>query len=124
MQEMVDRLGVCLTVVWVPDESKSVKGELKDGFLYVYDQEQAEAFATLSHEIVEFKLKSLTKVYRCMINSLIDGYEKLAYKEKEEFIEFIPRINEAMKSQTSDTAGGARQKQENPSKKLVSRTLT
>ncbi len=27
-----------------------------------------------------------------MINSLIDGYEKLAYQEKEEFIEFIPRL--------------------------------
>lgn len=89
MQDIVDHLGVCLTVAWMPDESKSVKGELKGKFIYIYDEEQAEALATLTHEIIEFKLKALTRVYRSMINSLIEGYEKLAYQEKEEFIEFI-----------------------------------
>jgi hypothetical protein len=29
-----------------------------------------------------------------MINSLITGYEKLAYHEKEEFIDFIPTLLE------------------------------
>jgi hypothetical protein len=54
-------------------------------------QEQ-DAWATFTHEVIEFKLKTVTMIYRTMINSLIDGYEKLVYQEKEEFIEFIPKL--------------------------------
>jgi hypothetical protein len=48
------------------------------------------------HEVIEFRLKEVTKVYLTMINSLIDGYEKIAYQEKEEFLEARPRLIELM----------------------------
>ncbi len=45
-----------------------------------------------------FELKEVTRVYRTMINSLIDGYDKMAYQEKEEFIEFIPKLTKPRKA--------------------------
>ncbi len=48
--------------------------------------------ATFFHEVVEFKLKDVTRVYRVLVNSLMEGFEKIAYKEKEEFIDFLPAL--------------------------------
>ncbi len=79
-------------MVWAPDDSKSIHGEIKGSFLCVYDVQEGDALATFTHEVIEFKLKAVTRVYRAMINSLIDGYEKLAYQEKERFIEFTPKL--------------------------------
>ena len=74
-----------------------VHGEIKSNVIYVYHEQQDDTLATFMHEVIEFKLKDVTRVYRGLINSLIDGYEKLAYEEKEEFIEFIPRLLDAQK---------------------------
>lgn len=95
MQEIMGRLGIPLSVAWAPGDAKSVHGEIKHGTIYIYDQAEIDAFATFLHEVIEFKLKEVTRVYRVLINSLIDGYEKLAYQQKEAFIEFIPRLLEA-----------------------------
>jgi hypothetical protein len=89
-------------VVWVPGDAKSIHGEIKHGIIYIYDQAETDAFATFLHEAIEFKLKEVTRVYRVLINSLIDGYEKLAYQQKEEFIEFIPRLFEAKEKADSN----------------------
>jgi alcohol dehydrogenase class IV len=95
MQEILNRLGITLTVVWTPNSNKPIHGEIKQNILYVYDEQQSDALATFIHEVIEFKLKEMTKVYRELVNSLIGGYEKLAYQEKEKFIEFIPKLLEA-----------------------------
>jgi hypothetical protein len=70
---------------------------IKQGTIYIYDSAETDAFATLTHEIVEFKLKEVTRVYRVLVNNLTDGYEKLAYQRKENFIEFIARLMELKK---------------------------
>ncbi len=90
MQEILDKLGIPLSVDWMPDDAASIHGEIRQDRIYIYDQTETDAFATFTHEIIEFKLKEVNKVYRVLINSLIDGYEKLAYQQEEEFIEFIP----------------------------------
>ncbi len=98
MQKILGRLGIPLSVAWIPDDAKSVHGEIKQGTIFIYDQAETDAFATFTHEVIEFKLKEVTKVYRVLINNLIEGYEKLAYQRKEEFIEFIPMLIEAKDS--------------------------
>jgi hypothetical protein len=95
MQVVLDRLGVALVVVWKPDSSASVHGEIRGNAVFVYDEDEEEAWATFVHEVVEFKLQKLTRVYRTMANCLIEGYEKLAYQEKEDFIECMPRLFQA-----------------------------
>ncbi len=98
MQRILDRLGIPLVVVWTPNPDKSVHGEIRENVLCVYDEHPDDVWATFMHEVIEFKLKRITRVYRSMINSLIEGYEKLAYQEKEEFIEFIPRLLDTKKT--------------------------
>ncbi len=92
MQKILDRLGIPLSVAWIPDDAKSIHGEIKQDTIYIYDQTETDAFATFTHEIIEFKLKEVTRVYRVLINNLIDGYEELVYQQKEDFIEFVPKL--------------------------------
>ena len=83
MQEIVDPLGVPFTVVWVPNANQILSWRKSErDLLCIYDELEGDALATFTHEIVEFKLKSVTKVYRTLINSLIAGYEKLLTKKK------------------------------------------
>jgi hypothetical protein len=97
MQVSLDRLGVPLRVEWTPDPNMPIHGEIKGSRLCIYDVEPDETWATFLHEVIEFKLNAFTRVYRTMINSLIEGYEKLAYQEKEGFIEFIPHLMKTQK---------------------------
>jgi hypothetical protein len=92
MQHCLDRLGVSLRVVWAPRTGSGKHGEISSGCLLIYDQDQEEAWVTFTHEIYEFKLKEVTSVYRTLINSLIEGYEKLAYDRKEQLLEFLPTV--------------------------------
>jgi hypothetical protein len=101
MQRTLDRLGIPLVVAWTPNADMSVHGEIKQNVLCVYDEQPDEVWATFLHEVIEYKLKKVTRVYRSMINSLIEGYEKLVYQEKEEFIEFIPRLLDTPKTKDS-----------------------
>ncbi len=101
---MLDRLGIPLMISWNPNPNMAVHGEIKGYSLCVYNKELDEAWATFMHEVVEFKLKRVTRVYRTLINNLIDGYEKLAYQEKEEFVEGIPKLIEAQKPKLDESS--------------------
>jgi hypothetical protein len=92
MQNCLVGLGTSLIVRWKPDVSKSVHGELKDKILFIYDEEESEAWNTFTHEVFEFKLQAVTRPYRLLVNSLIEVIEKSVYSQKEEFIEFLPKI--------------------------------
>jgi len=96
MQDTLNRLNISLKVVWEPLVSSGRHGEIKDGFLLIYDREENDVWSTFVHEIVEYRLKEVTRVYRQLINSLIEGYESLAYSSKEKFIDSLPSIFEAV----------------------------
>jgi hypothetical protein len=95
MQRCLDRLGVPLKIVWTPKASDK-HGEISSNRLLIYDREEVEAWLTFEHEVYEFKFKEVTGVYRNLANCLIEGFEKLAYERKEKFLEFLPRIAEAV----------------------------
>lgn len=99
-QNLFDRLGVSLQVCWVPSINTARHGEVKDGKLFIYDEDLPEAEATFLHEIVEVKLKGVTEIYQTLVNSLIAGYEQLVYKRKEQFIEAVPNILELWRQTT------------------------
>jgi hypothetical protein len=65
---------------------------LKDKILFIYDEKEAEAWQTFTHEVCEYKLQAVTRPYRLLVNSLIEVIEKSVYAQKEEFIEFLPKI--------------------------------
>jgi hypothetical protein len=104
MQDCLNRLGVCLKVIWKPDSSKAVHGEVKANVIFLYDSEESEAWQTFTHEVTEFKLQSVTRPYRLLINNLIEAVEKSIYAEKEQFIDFLPKMIETIKqSQEAET---------------------
>ena len=94
MQKCLDRLGVPLNVVWLPKLDAKVHGkiEVNSRTLFLYDSNQDDVWDTFLHECLEWKVKGFVKVYREVINGLIEIIEKTCYKKKEEFFDFLPRV--------------------------------
>ena len=94
MQNALNRLGIPMEICWKPDNTKSVHGELRETVLFIYDKNESEAWDTFTHELIEAKLQNVTRPYRVLVNSLIAVIEKSVYEEKEEYIEFLPKMME------------------------------
>ena len=94
MQNILDRLGVPLKVSWVPNPNHSKHGLIEESSrtIFIFDERKDDAWATFTHEILEFKLKETLKTYRMVINGLIEIIEKTCYKKKEQFLESVPQI--------------------------------
>ena len=101
MQSCLDKLSIPLTVVWVPDRNSTKHGsiDLSSKTLQIFDENENEAWLTFEHEVYEYKFREVTTAYRTLINSLIDGVEKLVYDRKEHFLEFIPKVSEIIKTE-------------------------
>lgn len=97
MEKCLFELGVPLQLEWVPEPTRKLHGEIRGSTIYIYDLNEEDAWQTFLHEVIEYKLKDLTQVYRALINKLIEAIEQITYKQKEEFINFIPSILEAYK---------------------------
>jgi hypothetical protein len=96
MQRVLGRLNIPLTVCWQPHPDMDKHGEISSKCLLIYDHDECEAWLTFEHEIYEFKFKEVTRVYRTLVNQLIEGFEKLTYEKKEQFFEFLPKIAEVI----------------------------
>jgi|SRR5271157_312345 len=92
MENVLARLGLPLTVTWTPNRSHNKHGEIVSGTILIFDHDEREAWLTFEHEVLEYRLKAVSDVYREMVNCLIEAFERLAYKRKEEFLEAIPNI--------------------------------
>lgn len=99
MQSCLDRLGIPLKVFWIPKADSSKHGEICLNSLLIYDKDENEAWLTFEHEVYEFKFKEVTYAYRVLVNSLIEGLEKLVYERKENFLEFLPKIAELVSAE-------------------------
>ena len=92
MQKVLQRLGIPLQVVWIPDAGSIRHREIQKDCILIYDNRQEDAWATFIHETLEYKLKKISVFYRMIINSLITVLEKTVYEEKERFIDCIPEL--------------------------------
>ena len=99
MQDCLSRLGIPLEVAWVPNPEKDKQGEivLSSKTLFIYATSEGEAWQTLVHEVLEFRLRGILNHYRNVINGLIEIIEESCYRQKEEFLEFVPRVLEEVK---------------------------
>lgn len=94
MQNVLIRLNIPLQIVWTPNRNRDKRGLIEESSrtIFIFDETEGEAWLTLEHEIFEYKLKAVTDVYREMANSLIEAFERLAYKRKEQFLGSVPEI--------------------------------
>ncbi len=90
MQKLADSLNIPLRVVWNPDSEAKCHGEIANRRIVIYDNNEEEAWDTFTHELIEYKLKKVTNIYKETVNALIEVLQKVAYTEKESFIESIP----------------------------------
>lgn len=89
---------------WTPDASKKVHGEIlpRDRIILVYSSTEMDAWLTLLHEVLEFKLRRVITPYRLLVNSLIEVLEKTAYLEKERFLEDLPGLLRVFEAASRD----------------------
>jgi len=93
MNMLLERLGVCLRCVYAPDPDaqKHAIIDPKEGLIVIHSENEDEAWGSLIHEIVEWRLRPVLKVYRELVNNSISIVEKLAYDRKEEAIDRLVR---------------------------------
>jgi hypothetical protein len=101
MQEILNRFNIPLKLKWTPNSNKPIHGEINQNILFIYDVNETDAWKTLTHEMFEYKLKKVSNVYRETVNSLIEVIQKIAYTEKESFIESIPILIDAVQKAKS-----------------------
>jgi len=96
MQKLVESFNIPLRVVWSPDPEAECHGEIAKGCIMIFDIDEEEAWDTFTHELIEYKLKKVTNVYRETVNALIEVLQKVANNEKESFIESTPVLIKAV----------------------------
>jgi hypothetical protein len=98
MQRCLDTLGLPIKVVWTPNRNHDKHGLIEESSrtIFLFDEGESEAWATFTHEILEFRLKDVTKTYRSIINALIEVFEQITYQNKEIFLESVPEILKAV----------------------------
>jgi|GEM_PF-1143163 broad specificity phosphatase PhoE len=97
MQKVLERLGMpSLQVVWMPDDNRQVHGEIKGTNIFIYDKTEEMCLQTFMHEVYEYRFKESTRLYRSLVNSLIEVIEKEIYARKEAFFDFIPMFQQVM----------------------------
>lgn len=98
MQDVLEALNLPLKVIWAPCSNRAVHGEIKQGTIFVYDDNKEDAIETFQHELYEYKFKEVTRLHMAMTNALLEVLQKEIYTRKEAFFDFLPRFQESMKN--------------------------
>ena len=83
-----------LKVIWAPQQSSRLCGEVKNGYIYVYDMSKQDAIKTLRHEFLDYVVSQAVEPYKKVVNTFIHLYNKEAYERKEKFVEGLTRLFE------------------------------
>jgi len=83
------KMGYELKVVWLPNSSSSLSGEVKGETIYVYEEDLDKALETLRHEFLDYAISRIIEPYKQVANSLILILNKNAYEKKERLIEAL-----------------------------------
>jgi hypothetical protein len=81
------KMGFELKVVWLPNNSSELSGEVKGETIFIYEEDFEEALETLKHEFLDYAISQVIEPYRRIANQLIMLLNEEAYKKKEELIE-------------------------------------
>lgn len=86
-------MGFHLKVLWVPDPSSRLSGEVKGDRILIYDEGVDQALGTLKHEFVDYVLSCLIAPYREVTNMFIKKFvNERAYREKEKVVEALVKL--------------------------------
>jgi len=78
---------------WLPKQSGSLSGEVRNGILYVYESTEEKAFETVKHELVDYILTSkIVSPLVGLANLLIKSKETDIYREKEKIVDLLSKL--------------------------------
>lgn len=94
LKEIMSILGVNddLTVVWTPDATRTVVGEVKGRIVHIYEPTFEAAVKTLRHEVVDYMVSRAIAPYRDVTNAMIKLINDGAYHEKEKLVERLCKL--------------------------------
>jgi hypothetical protein len=81
-----------LRVVWVPDPTNCLSGEVKGRVIYVYETSEAKASTVLVHELIDYYVSQAIEPYKELANGLIKIINREAYKKKEKVVEALSML--------------------------------
>ena len=82
-----------LNLVWMPDSDKNMSGEVRNGIVYVYEEDEVKAAETLKHELIDYLVTSkIVKPLVELVNLLIKSRESDIYREKETIVEALSKM--------------------------------
>lgn len=96
-------LGADLEVVWAPCSRNPLSGEVKEGSIYIYDENEQSALDTLYHEFFDYCVSKAIEPYKKVTNKLIALINEDAYKRKELVVEAIARLSKALAKRGFET---------------------
>jgi len=115
MNRLLGRLGIPLRAVWLPSDDPKEHARIipEEGLIMVYDKCESEAWTSLLHEVIEFRLRPVLKVYRDTINHFIALIGEIAYSRKEEALSNIMKDISVWRSPEDDADSPQDEKREN-----------
>lgn len=81
-----------LRVVWSPSSNSKLSGEVKDGVVYIYENDGVRAVDALKHEFIDYLVSQAIEPYRSVTNRLIQLLNEVAYKKKEDVVEALVKL--------------------------------
>ena len=81
-----------LRVVWVPDQSNNLSGEIKGLTVFIYEPTTDQASFSLVHELVDYCVSQAIEPYKEVTNILIKFINREAYRKKEKIVETISML--------------------------------
>jgi len=85
-------LGIGLKLVWLPDGSNPLSGEVIGKTIRIYEADEAKAMETLCHEFLDYNISQIIKPYKNIANALVKLVNSEAYKQKENVVEGLIRL--------------------------------
>jgi hypothetical protein len=94
LQELENKagLGFGLSVLWCPNGSEELSGEVIGDIIYIYEQDEEEALKTLKHEVLDYAISQVIMPYKEVTNKLISLINEDAYQRKERLVEALNKV--------------------------------
>jgi hypothetical protein len=93
LMALMEKLGISgLKVLWTPDDSSKLSGEVKGQVIYVYEPSLEKARETLKHEVLDYFVSQPFEPLRRLTNKLIELVNDDAYRRKEKVLEALMEL--------------------------------
>ena len=73
MNNLPKKIGIPLNVIWIPNAKSDNQAtiDIQNRFILIYNTKEEDAWNSLIHEILEFRLRDILNPYKKLINNLI-----------------------------------------------------